>query len=148
MGEVHDHAQLLHALDHLPAQRGEATLLEAVGRSGHRVVEKMRGPHHAKPRLEKTIAQRRTVDPSQSYVASLHAKGLPQIARKLGEEGVEAAIATLSGDDGELVGEAADILFHLLVALDARDIEFADVLAELDRREGVSGIEEKASRSA
>ena len=99
-------------------------------------------------RLAQTIAQRRAADPSHSYVASLHAKGLPQIARKLGEEGVEAAIATLSGDDGELVGEAADILFHLLVALDARDIEFADVLAELDRREGVSGIEEKASRSA
>ncbi|MEH6723510.1 MAG: phosphoribosyl-ATP pyrophosphatase, partial [Qipengyuania sp.] len=52
------------------------------------------------------------------------------------------------GDDGELVGEAADILFHLLVALDARDIDFAEVLAELDRREGVSGIDEKANRSA
>lgn len=99
-------------------------------------------------RLEKTIAQRRAADPSQSYVASLHAKGLPQIARKLGEEGVEAAVATLSGDDTELVGEAADILFHVLVALGAREIPFADVLAELDRREGTSGIAEKASRSA
>ncbi len=99
-------------------------------------------------RLEQTIAQRRAADPSQSYVASLHAKGMPQIARKLGEEGVEAAVAALSGTDGELVGEAADILFHLIVALNARDIAFADVLAELDRREGMSGIEEKASRSA
>ena len=99
-------------------------------------------------RLEQTIAQRRTADPSQSYVASLHEKGLSQIARKLGEEGVEAAIATLSASDADLVGEAADILFHLIVALNARDIAFADVLAELDRREGVSGIEEKASRSA
>ncbi|KWV93695.1 phosphoribosyl-ATP diphosphatase [Erythrobacter sp. AP23] len=98
-------------------------------------------------RLEQTIAQRREADPSQSYVASLHARGLPQIARKLGEEGVEAAVATLSGGSEELVGEAADILFHLLVALNARDIALADVLAELDRREGVSGIEEKASRS-
>ena len=99
-------------------------------------------------RLEQTIAQRRTADPSQSYVANLHAKGLPQIARKLGEEGVEAAVAVLSGSGEELVGEAADILFHLIVALNARDVPLADVLAELDRREGVSGIEEKASRSA
>ncbi len=99
-------------------------------------------------RLERTVAERRAADPSQSYVASLHAKGLPQIARKLGEEGVEAAVATLSGSRGELVGEAADILFHLVVALQARDIPLAAVLAELDRREGRSGIEEKASRSA
>lgn len=99
-------------------------------------------------RLERTVAERRTADPSQSYVASLHAKGLPQIARKLGEEGVEAAVATLSGSRDELVGEAADILFHLVVALQARDIPLAAVLAELDRREGRSGIEEKANRSA
>ncbi|MCA0891727.1 phosphoribosyl-ATP diphosphatase [Erythrobacter sp. EhN03] len=99
-------------------------------------------------RLERTVAERRAADPSQSYVASLHAKGLPQIARKLGEEGVEAAVATLSGSRDELVGEAADILFHLVVALQARDIPLAAVLAELDRREGRSGIEEKASRSA
>ena len=98
--------------------------------------------------LERTVAERRAADPSQSYVASLHAKGLPQIARKLGEEGVEAAVATLSGSRDELVGEAADILFHLVVALQARDIPLAAVLAELDRREGRSGIEEKASRSA
>ena len=99
-------------------------------------------------RLERTVAERRAADPSQSYVASLHAKGLPQIARKLGEEGVEAAVATLSGSRDELVGEAADILFHLVVALQARDIPLAAVLDELDRREGRSGIEEKASRSA
>ena len=99
-------------------------------------------------RLEQTIAQRRTADPSQSYVASLHAKGLPQIARKLGEEGVEAAVAVLSGSAEELTGEAADILFHLLVALDARGIGFDRVLKELDRRDGISGIAEKASRSA
>ena len=99
-------------------------------------------------RLERTVAERRAANPSESYVASLHAKGLPQIARKLGEEGVEAAVATLSGSHDELVGEAADILFHLVVALQARDIPLAAVLAELDRREGRSGIEEKASRSA
>lgn len=98
-------------------------------------------------RLEHTIAQRRSADPDASYVARLHARGLPAIARKVGEEGVEAAIAALSGSREELVGEAADVLFHLLVLLSARDIAFADVLAELDRREGVSGLDEKAARS-
>lgn len=98
-------------------------------------------------RLEKTIAERRGADPAHSYVASLHADGLPRIARKLGEEGVEAAVALLSGRREELVGEAADILFHLLVALGSREIALTDVLAELDRREGVSGHEEKAARS-
>ena len=97
-------------------------------------------------RLEAVIAQRRSADPKLSYVAKLHARGLPLIARKLGEEATEAVVAALSGDDEELVGEAADVLFHLLVLLGARDIPLADVLAELDRREGVSGIDEKASR--
>ncbi len=98
-------------------------------------------------RIESTIAQRRAADPSHSYVASLHARGLPHMARKLGEEGVEAAIAAVSGEREELVGEAADLLFHLLVVLDAREIRIGEVLAELDRRDGVSGLEEKASRS-
>ncbi len=98
-------------------------------------------------RLERTIAERRGADPAHSYVASLHAGGMPQIARKLGEEGVEGAIAALSGSREELAGEAADILFHLLVVLGARDIPLAEVLAELDRRDGVSGLVEKASRS-
>ena len=99
-------------------------------------------------RLEQTIVQRRAADPSASYVASLHAKGMPQIARKLGEEGVEASIAMLSGGREELVGEAADLVFHLLVALNARAIAFDDVLTELDRREGRSGIDEKAARKS
>lgn len=96
--------------------------------------------------LEQVIAQRRTAPPETSYVAKLHARGLPLIARKLGEEGVEAAIALLTGDDAELVGEAADIVFHLLVALNARGLSLADVKAELARREGVSGLVEKAAR--
>lgn len=99
-------------------------------------------------RLESTIAQRRGADPSTSYVAKLHHRGLPMMARKLGEEAVEAAVAALSGDEDELVGEAADVLFHLLVLLSGKDIALERVLAELDRREGVSGIEEKASRPA
>ncbi|PLK27449.1 phosphoribosyl-ATP diphosphatase [Novosphingobium sp. TH158] len=97
-------------------------------------------------RLEATIAARRSADPSQSYVAKLHARGLPKITQKLGEEGVETVIAALSGSREELVGEAADLLFHLLVLLGAKDVPLADVLAELDRREGVSGIAEKAAR--
>ena len=99
-------------------------------------------------RLERTIAERRSASPDESYVAQLHARGIPVIARKLGEEAVETVIAALSGERQELVGEAADVLFHLMVLLGAKDVSLAEVLAELDRREGVSGIAEKASRSA
>lgn len=99
-------------------------------------------------RLEATIAQRRAASPDESYVAKLHARGVPVIARKLGEEAVETVIAALSGSREELIGEAADVLFHLLVLLSAKGVPFADVLAELERREGTSGIAEKASRGA
>ncbi|MBA3864088.1 MAG: phosphoribosyl-ATP diphosphatase [Alphaproteobacteria bacterium HGW-Alphaproteobacteria-9] len=98
-------------------------------------------------RLEATIAQRRLASPDESYVAKLHARGLPKIAQKLGEEATEAVIAALAGDEAELVGEAADLLFHLMVLLGARGVTLAAVLAELERREGTSGITEKASRS-
>lgn len=98
-------------------------------------------------RLEATIAARRAAAEDESYVAQLRARGLPVIARKLGEEAVEAVIAALSGSDEELTKEAADVLFHLLVLLAERDIALADVLAELDRREGTSGLAEKAARS-
>ncbi|MCP5383300.1 MAG: phosphoribosyl-ATP diphosphatase [Sphingomonadaceae bacterium] len=97
-------------------------------------------------RLEATIASRKGADPDTSYVAQLHARGVPVMARKLGEEAVETVVAALSGSREELVGEAADVLFHLMVLLSGKDIALAEVLAELDRREGVSGIEEKASR--
>ena len=97
-------------------------------------------------RLEQVIASRRSAAPEESYVAQLNARGLPVMARKLGEEAVEAAVAALAGSREELVGEAADVLFHLLVLLAAKDIRLAEVLGELDRREGVSGIAEKASR--
>lgn len=97
-------------------------------------------------RLEKTIASRAGAAPDSSYVASLNAKGLPKIAQKVGEEATEAVIAALSGSNEELVGEAADLLFHLLVLLQAKGVSFDHVLAELDRREGVSGLDEKASR--
>ena len=104
--------------------------------------------HDTLARLERTIADRRSAAPEHSYVAQLNARGMPVMARKLGEEAVEAAIAALAGSPEELVGEAADVIFHLLVLLGAKDIPLAQVLAELDRREGVSGIAEKASRNA
>jgi phosphoribosyl-ATP pyrophosphohydrolase len=97
-------------------------------------------------RLAATIAARRTAEPSSSYTASLLAQGLPKIAQKLGEEAVETVIAALSGDTKALTSEAADLLFHLLVLLDAAKLPLPDVLAELDRREGISGLTEKATR--
>ena len=97
-------------------------------------------------RLEALIAVRRSAAPDASYVASLHAKGLPKIAEKLGEEATETVIAALVGSDADLTGEAADLLFHLLVLLGAKGIALDDVLAELERREGVSGLAEKAAR--
>lgn len=99
-------------------------------------------------RLEATIAARRAAHPDSSYVAKLNAKGLTKIAQKLGEEATETVIAALVQDNGALVGEAADLLFHLMVLLNAKDIPLASVLAELDRREGTSGIAEKASRQS
>ncbi|MEL7317828.1 MAG: phosphoribosyl-ATP diphosphatase [Pseudomonadota bacterium] len=97
-------------------------------------------------RLEQTIAARRAASPDESYVAKLNAKGLPKIAQKVGEEATEAVIAAVSGSNEELVGESADLLFHLLVLLNARGVSLDHVLAELDRREGLSGLEEKAAR--
>ncbi len=97
-------------------------------------------------RLEAVIAARRGGDPKASYVAKLHAKGLNKIAQKLGEEAVETIIAALAEDRAALVGEAADLLFHLMMLLGAREVPLADVLAELDRRDGVSGNAEKAAR--
>ena len=97
-------------------------------------------------RLEAVIASRREADPGSSYVAKLNAKGVGKIAQKLGEEATETVIAALTEGREALVGEAADLVFHLLVLLNAKGVPLADVLAELDRREGTSGIAEKASR--
>jgi phosphoribosyl-ATP pyrophosphohydrolase len=102
---------------------------------------------HMLERLEATIAQRRLASPDESYVAKLHAKGLATIAQKLGEEATEAVIAALVGDEAELVGEAADVMFHLMVLLAEKGVPLSAVMAELDRREGTSGLVEKASRS-
>lgn len=96
--------------------------------------------------LEQTIRQRRSADPSASYVAKLTARGRAKIAQKVGEEAVEAVIAAMADDREGLIGESADLLFHLMLLLADLDVPFAAVLDELDRREGVSGIAEKAAR--
>jgi len=98
-------------------------------------------------RLEAVIASRRGGDPETSYIARLNAKGVEKITQKIGEEATETVIAALVQDREALVGEAADLVFHLLVLLGYKEIAFSEVLAELDRREGVSGIAEKASRN-
>jgi phosphoribosyl-ATP pyrophosphohydrolase len=97
-------------------------------------------------RLEAVIAERLKADASTSYVASLNAKGQDEILKKVAEEAVETVIASKSGDRGSIVHETADLWFHCLVMLGWHGVALADVLAELERREGRSGIEERASR--
>jgi phosphoribosyl-ATP pyrophosphohydrolase len=97
-------------------------------------------------RLEALIAARRGADPSTSYVAKLNAKGLDAILKKVGEEATETVIAAKSGEREALVHETADLWFHCLVMLGWHGIAIADVLAELERREGRSGIDEKMNR--
>jgi phosphoribosyl-ATP pyrophosphohydrolase len=97
-------------------------------------------------RLAATIAGRKGADPDTSWTARLLAGGPEKCAEKFGEEAVEAIIEAVKGDRDRLTAEAADVLYHLLVMLAARDVSLADVLAELDRREGTSGIAERASR--
>ncbi|MFC3571577.1 phosphoribosyl-ATP diphosphatase, partial [Paracoccus sp. TOH] len=97
-------------------------------------------------RLAETIAARKGADPETSWTANLLAKGPEKCAEKFGEEAVEAIIEAVKGDRARLICEAADTLYHLLVMLAARDVTLSEVENELDRREGRSGIEEKAAR--
>ncbi|MGI3186317.1 phosphoribosyl-ATP diphosphatase [Nioella aestuarii] len=97
-------------------------------------------------RLASTIDARKDADPDSSWTAKLLAKGPEKCAEKFGEEAVEAIIEAVKGDRERLTSEAADVLYHLLVMLAARDVTLEDVLAELERREGTSGVAEKASR--
>ena len=97
-------------------------------------------------RLAATVAARRGADPAGSHTARLLARGPEKCAEKFGEEAVEAIIEAAKGDRERLTAEAADVLYHLLVMLAARDLSLGDVLAELERREGVSGVDEKAAR--
>lgn len=97
--------------------------------------------------LEQTIRQRRNADPSVSYVAKLSAKGRAKIAQKVGEEAVETVIAAMANDHAGAISESADLIFHLMMLLADMDVTIDAVLDELDRREGMSGITEKAART-
>lgn len=97
-------------------------------------------------RLEATILSRKGADPDSSWTAKLFAKGPEKCAQKFGEEAVEACMAVAKGDRQNLVYESADVLYHLLVMLAAQDVPLSEVMTELERREGTSGIAEKAAR--
>ncbi|APE44054.1 phosphoribosyl-ATP diphosphatase [Sulfitobacter alexandrii] len=96
--------------------------------------------------LYATILSRKNAAPDSSWTAQLLAKGPEKCAEKFGEEAVEAIIEAVKGDRAALTSEAADVLYHLLVMLAAREVPLDDVLAELDRRQSQSGLAEKASR--
>ena len=96
--------------------------------------------------LAATIDARKGADPDTSWTAKLLSKGPEKVAEKFGDEAVEAIVEAVKGDSEALTAEAADVLYHLLVMLASRDVKLADVLKELERRTGTSGIEEKASR--
>ena len=101
---------------------------------------------HALDRLYAVIDSRKGADPETSYTARLFSRGRQQIAKKLGEEAVEALIEGIRGDKVKLVGESADMLYHLLTLWAATGVKPTAVWAELARREGLSGLAEKASR--
>lgn len=96
--------------------------------------------------LAQILEQRKGGDPEKSYVASLYAKGLDTILKKIGEEATETVIAAKQGDNDQIVYETADLWFHSLVLLSYRGLGPDDVLRELGRRFGISGLEEKAGR--
>ena len=96
--------------------------------------------------LEARVAERASASPEQSWTAKLLAAGPERCAKKFGEEAVEAVIAAVKGDRAELIAESADVLYHLLVVLKARDVALQDVLSQLESRLARSGLAEKASR--
>jgi phosphoribosyl-ATP pyrophosphohydrolase len=98
--------------------------------------------------LDERLAQRASAPPTESYTAKLISEGVERCAKKFGEEAVEAAIAAVKRDRTELTGEAADVLYHLLVMLRAAELPLAEVMAELERRTAQSGLAEKAGRTA
>ena len=99
-------------------------------------------------RLAEVIEARKSGDPDKSYVARLFHKGTDAILKKIGEEATETVMAAKDGDARKLVYEVADLWFHSMLALSAFGLKPADVLAELERREGLSGLEEFAARKA
>ena len=99
-------------------------------------------------RLAEVIETRRTGDPDKSYVARLFHRGDDAILKKIGEEATEVVMACKDGVAAKIVGEVADLWFHCMLALAAHGLKPADVLAELERREGLSGLEEFAARKS
>ena len=97
-------------------------------------------------KLAAVLESRKSADPKSSYVAGLYAKGLDAILKKIGEEATETVIAAKGGDNAQIVYETADLWFHTLVLLARQGLGPEDVLKELDRRFGLSGLEEKAAR--
>ena len=97
-------------------------------------------------RLMARVIENRDADPETSYTARLISKGRAKIAQKLGEEAIETVIAAMADDKAEIVAESADLMFHLAVLLADAGLSFDDIRAELERREGISGLEEKAGR--
>lgn len=97
-------------------------------------------------RLAATIAARANATPDSSWTAKLLSKGAEKCAEKFGEEAIEAIIEAVKGDREKLTSEAADVLYHLLVMCAARGVTLSEIEAELERREGVSGLDEKAAR--
>jgi len=96
--------------------------------------------------LEKVLEERKTADPQSSYVAKLYDQGLDAILKKIGEEATETVMAAKDGDKEQIIYEAADLWFHVLVMLSQQGLSHEDVLTELARRFGLSGLEEKANR--
>jgi len=97
--------------------------------------------------LDARVAERSGASPDESYTARLLRDGIDRCARKFGEEAVELIVSAVSRDKAGLTGEAADVLYHLLVLLKAVDVTLAEVMAELERRTGQSGLQEKAARN-
>jgi phosphoribosyl-ATP pyrophosphohydrolase len=97
-------------------------------------------------RLYNIVVERRTASPEKSYIAKRLQQGTAKIAQKVGEEAVETVIAAMQKDKKELVGESADLIFHWLMLLVDAGVPLADVIKELERREGISGLDEKANR--
>ena len=97
--------------------------------------------------LTAMLRARKQADAGKSYVASLYQKGAKKIAQKVGEEAVETAMAVAADDNQDIIAESADLLFHLMVLLEARGLSLNEVVQELARREGISGIAEKANRN-
>lgn len=96
--------------------------------------------------LADTIAARRGTSPSQSYTAKLLSQGVEKCAKKFGEEAVEIALAAMTNEREHITSEAADVMYHLLVLLTATEVPLADVMAELEKRFALGGLEEKANR--